>query len=241
VQRHAHRIATVSENSRRDIVERIAVCPDSVSVIPMPLHPHYARPRVSEGIVAAHRVTGPYVLAVGTLEPRKNLRRLVRAFELLRDEPAAAQLSLVLAGPQGWDAGFQDFLSASEVSTRIRLLGFVPLEHLPSLYHYASAVVCPSVYEGFGIPVMEAMSSSAVVLASNVSSLPEVLGGDGILFDPYRTDAIAGALLRALSMPPAEAIAYRRRCRARAEAHFDRLAREGVLPGAPAGDPVGVR
>src|SRR5439155_1739881 len=165
----------------------------------------------------------PYVLSVGTIEPRKNLRRLVKAFELLKDEDSAKDLSLVLVGPSGWDSGFRDFLIASDVVSRVRTMGFVPTEHLPSLYHFAAAVIYPSLYEGFGIPVLEAMCSSAIVLASRSSSLPEVLGHDGILFDPFRTEDIAVALLRALTLSAAEAAAYRRRCRQRAEAHLERL------------------
>jgi glycosyltransferase involved in cell wall biosynthesis len=231
VQRHAHTIATVSEQSRRDIIDRVAVCPDSVSVIPMPIHPQYVRPRFDPGFAACYGLDQPYVLCVGTLEPRKNLRRLVRALELLKDEQAATGLTLVLVGPSGWDTTFRDFLLATDVASRVRILGFVPLEHMPSLYHCASAVICPSVYEGFGIPVMEAMCSSSVVLASRISSLPEVLGEDGILFDPYVAKDIAGALLRALTMSPTEVAAYRRRCRSRGEAHLTRLAAEGPLPG----------
>jgi glycosyltransferase involved in cell wall biosynthesis len=231
VQRHAHTIATVSEHSRRDIVDGIAVCPDSVCVIPMPVHPQYVEPRFSPAFVAWHRITSPYVLCVGTVEPRKNLRRLIRAFELLKEEEAASGLILVVAGPSGWDARFRRFLTGTDACTRVRMLGFVPLEHLPSLYHFASAVICPSVYEGFGLPVLEAMCCSAVVLASRISSLPEVLGKDGLQFDPFDTHDIAGALLRALTLPPTEAVAYRRRCRQRAEAHLERLAVEGPLPG----------
>jgi glycosyltransferase involved in cell wall biosynthesis len=223
VQRHAHSVVTVSEHSRQDIVERLAVCPDSVSVIPMPVHPQYVRPSFNEGFVASHDIAGRYLLSVGTIEPRKNLRRLVKAFELLKDEDSAKDLSLVLVGPSGWDAGFRDFLIASDVVSRVRMVGFVPAEDLPSLYHFAAAVVYPSLYEGFGIPVLEAMCSSAVVLASRSSSLPEVLGHDGILFDPFRKENIAGAILRALTLTSAEAAVYRRRCRQRAEAHLERL------------------
>lgn len=231
VQRHAHEIVTVSNQSRRDIVDRIAVCPDSVSVIPMPVHPQYVEPHFSRGFVAAHGITTPYVLCVATIEPRKNLRRLVRAFELLKDEDAAKGHVLVLVGGQGWDSGFREFLSASDAAPRVRMPGFVPLDHLPSLYRFASAVICPSVYEGFGIPVMEAMCSSAVVLASRISSLPEVLGPDGILFDPYNTEDIAAALLSALKLSSVDADIYRRRSRQRAEIHLEQLAQEGPLPG----------
>lgn len=231
VQRHAHAIATVSHQSRDDILDALPVCPECVSVIPMPVHPQYERPSFTSGHPAAHGIQGPYVLAVGTIEPRKNLRRLVQAFERLRCDAAADDHELVLTGPSGWDPDFQLFLARTDASRRVRLTGFVPLEHLPSLYHFASAVVCPSVYEGFGLPVLEAMCASAVVLASCTSALPEVLGFDGILFDPCDTKDMARALLGALRLPPAEAARYRARCRRRAEEHLQRLALEPPLPG----------
>jgi glycosyltransferase involved in cell wall biosynthesis len=209
------------------------VFPDSVSVIPMPLHPSYVRPSFNPGFVATYGISQPYVLCVGCIEPRKNLRRLVRAFELLTDEDAAKDHLLVLVGPQGWDEGFPRFLEESDAHPRIHTPGFVPLEHLPSLYHFASAVICPSVYEGFGIPVLEAMSASSVVLAGATSSLPEVLGDAGILFDPYRTEGIAAAMLQALNMTGAEAAEFRRRSRARAEMLFERSRRMSPLPGLP--------
>ena len=240
VQRHAHTITTVSENSRRDIIDRIAVCPDAISIMSEPLHPQYASPVFSRGFITMHRLTTPYVLAVGTIEPRKNLRRLVRAFELLREETAARDVTLVFAGPSGWDPGFREIMLQSDVASRIRLLGYVPLEHLPSLYHFASAVIYASVYEGFGLPVMEAMCSSAVVLTSRVSSLPEVLGADGMLFDPYDCTDIARALLAALSLSPADQASYRQRCRRRAEAHLSRVTQEEPLSGMRPASLVGV-
>ena len=202
-QRHAHTIATVSRHSRRDLIERLPVCPDSVTVLPMPIHPQYRNPTFDRSLAFAE----PYVLCVGTIEPRKNLRRLVEAFRL-----ATTRHALVLAGPEGWDP---DFLSGC--GDAVRYLGFVPIERLPSLYHFASAVIYPSLYEGFGLPVFEAMCSSAVVLASRTSAIPEVLGDDGILFDPYQTEEIAVALKRALTMTADESFDYRRGCRLRAE------------------------
>lgn len=232
VQRHAHAIATLSAQSRHDIIDRIAVYPESVSIVPMPVHPQYVNPELNQGVVAWHRIAAPYVLCLGTIEPRKNLRRLVRAFEsLVESGRIPKELLLVFVGAQGWDSGFREFVSGMDAFRRVRILGFVPTEHLPSLYHFASAVINPSLYEGFGLPVLEAMHSSAVVLASRVSSLPEVLGTDGILFDPYDTKDIAEAMLRALSLSPTENASYRRRCRERAEAHQERLAREASLPG----------
>ena len=233
VHRYAEDIVTISEHSRRDILDRLSVFPDSVSIMPMPLDPCYVNPQLNRAFVTVHGIHQPYVLCVGTIEPRKNLRRLVRALELLKDEDAVRDHILVFAGPQGWDEGFARFLIESDIYPGIRTLGFVPTEHLPSLYHFASAVVYPSLYEGFGIPVFEAMAASGIVLAASTSSLPEVLG-DGITFDPYRADAIAAAILQALSMTPQEAIAYRRRCRLRAEVLLKRSAEMSPLPGLPA-------
>ena len=228
VERNAGAILTLSENSRRDIIERLDVFPDSVSVMQLSLHPVYADPSFSTRFLAMHGIDRPYVLHVGCLEPRKNLRRLVRAFEMLAAEPAASNHLLVLAGPPGWDEGFARFVAESDNASRIRLTGFVPIEHLPSLYHYASAAVCPSVYEGFGLPVFEAMACSAVAIASSTSSLPEVLG-DGLMFDPHRTESIAAGLLRALSLTPTERTRYRHRCRSRAEALMRRAAPAAVV------------
>jgi glycosyltransferase involved in cell wall biosynthesis len=230
-QQHSHEIVTVSHRSRQDIIDRVAVPPSAVSVLPMPIHPEFHSPVFSRGWLTLHRITTPYVLCVGTIEPRKNLRRLVRAFEWLRESDAMRHHTLVLIGPAGWDPGFHEFLAASDVANRVIALGFVPTDHLPSLYHYASAVIQPSLYEGFGIPVMEAMCSSAVVLASNAGSLPEVLGPRGLTFDPTDSRAIAAALLRAVSLTEEEAAAYRRDCRAKAEAHLHRVATEPLLPG----------
>lgn len=222
VERHAQSIVTVSEHSRRDIIAGLSVCPEAVSVMAMPVHPQYAAPSFDRQALAALAITGPYILAVGTLEPRKNLRRLIRAVEMLARAGTLGEHRLVLAGPPGWDPYLAGFIESSEARDRIRVAGFVPLEHMPSLYHYASAMVYPSLYEGFGLPVLEAMCSSAVTLTSRCSSLREVLGEDGMLFDPEDTGSIADALSGALALSPADADRYRRHCRERAELHLRR-------------------
>jgi glycosyltransferase involved in cell wall biosynthesis len=228
-QRHAHGFVTLSQASRQDIICRLPVCPDSVTILPMPIDPQYEAPSFSGDIVEAMGISTPYVLCVGTIEPRKNLRRLVQAFQLLR-EGVASDHTLVLAGPLGWDATFTAFLREMDASW-VHLPGYVPLESLPSLYHLASAVAYPSVYEGFGLPVLEAMCCSAVVVASNVSAVPEVLGSDAVQFDPYSVEDIAGALQTALTMSPDERARYRARNRRRALAHLERLRTEPPLPG----------
>jgi glycosyltransferase involved in cell wall biosynthesis len=176
-------------------------------------------------------IRAPYVLCVGTIEPRKNLRRLGLAFERLRDG-ATRDHTLVLAGPEGWDDTFGEFLRGVDAA-RIQMPGYVPLAALPSLYHHASAVVYPSVYEGFGLPVLEAMCCSALVIASNVSSVPEVLGADALQFDPYDVDDISRALRTVLTFTPEGAASYRERNRRRALAHLERLRSEPPLPGLP--------
>jgi alpha-1,3-rhamnosyl/mannosyltransferase len=173
-----------------------------------------------------HGVSAPYVLAVGTLEPRKNLRRLVRACELLQREVAFEGCELVIVGPRGWDDDFSQFVFNSSIASRIRLVGFVPDEHLPSLYHFSKAVVYPSVYEGFGLPVLEAMCSSAVVLTSRSSSLPEVLGDDQWLFDPYDVEDIARVLLRAMELGRTERDECCRENRLRGQDRLVRIAAE---------------
>jgi glycosyltransferase involved in cell wall biosynthesis len=233
--RHADLIATVSESSRRDIVSRLDVFPGSVAVMPVPVNPVYLQPSYDPALPRAHGLMGRYLLHVGTAEPRKNLRRLVRAFEWLLHHPEACGLTLALAGPAGWDEGFERFLVESDAYRRVQRLGFVPLSHLPSLYHYASAVVCASVYEGFGLPVLEALCCSAVVATSRTSSLPAIVGeGEdegAITFDPYSTREMTDALLTALRLAPAEAAHHRRRARARAETWLAEAQGRPALPG----------
>jgi glycosyltransferase involved in cell wall biosynthesis len=217
VRKHAHIIATVSHHSRRDIVERLDVRPGSVHVVAQLVHPSYMQRAVDPTVPARHGLAAPYVLTVGTIEPRKNLRRLVKAFELLGHEELMRDVVLALAGPPGWDDSFDRDLIASDAYPRVRRLGFVPLDDMPSLYRFASAVVYPSVYEGFGLPVLEALCSSSIVLTSSTTSLGEIAGGTVSTFDPFDVSSMAGALLHALAMTPAEAAAYRVRCRTRGE------------------------
>jgi glycosyltransferase involved in cell wall biosynthesis len=229
-------LATVSEHSRKDIVERLGWPAERVSVAPSHIHPlFFSAAAASSEVPSAYALSGRYLLSVSTVEPRKNLRRLVRAFEKLVEERRAG-LTLVLAGPRGWDEGFDRFLAESDAYPQVRRLGFVPLEHLPALYRSAAAFVYPSVYEGFGLPVLEAMAAGALVAASRTSSLPEVLGPEGIYFDPYDVDGIAAALRRILALDGAENEARRAAARARAERMEAEWRRRGPWPLGP-GDP----
>ncbi len=143
-----------------------------------------------------------YLLSVGTLEPRKNLIGLIRAYRTL---PAKTRqrFPLVLAGPRGWltDSIEQAMAPLIEEGT-LRWLGYVPIEDLPSLYAGASAFAFLSFYEGFGLPVIEAMSCGVPMLVSDRASLPEIAGGAALLVDPDAEDAVAEGLRRILEDSP---------------------------------------
>jgi glycosyltransferase involved in cell wall biosynthesis len=143
-------------------------------------------------VLARHDVRRPYVLTTGTLEPRKNLPRLIAAFASL-EEPVRAGRQLVLAGAAGWEAE-ETFAEVRSHTGLVKTLGYVPDEDLAALYRGADAFCYPSLYEGFGIPVLEAMRSGTAVLTSRRSSMPEVGGDAASYVDPYDVDDIARGL-----------------------------------------------
>jgi len=143
-------------------------------------------------------VDRPYFLFVGTLEPRKNLRRLLRAYALL-DEIVRKQTLLVIAGGKGWgNVDLVSLVHSLGLTDSVRLVGYVSEEHLSTLYAHARFLAMPSLYEGFGLPLVEAMSFGVPVLTSSSSSLPEVAGDAGVLVDPHNTNSIAYGLLQIL-------------------------------------------
>jgi glycosyltransferase involved in cell wall biosynthesis len=152
---------------------------------------------LAAGLPAPSPTTQPYFLYVGTLQPRKNLERLVAAFAQLAADPALADVHLVLAGRKGW---LYDSLFAQVehlgLAGRVIFPGYVPDEALPDLYRGALAYVFPSLYEGFGLPVLEAQAYGVPVMTANNSSLPEVAGDAALLVDPHDVDAIAAAMRR---------------------------------------------
>ncbi len=156
-----------------------------------------------------HRLERPYVLFCGTVEPRKNLRRVVEAFRRADREG----LDLVLAGPQGWNEDVGHLLDG--LGDRAHALGFVPGDQLGHLYAGATAVVYPSLREGFGLPVLEAMAQGAPVVTSLGTATEEVGGDAAVLVDPHDVDAIADAIDRIVDQPDlAERLAVAGRARA---------------------------
>ena len=190
-----------SESTRRDVLARYAVAPDQVRVVPLGVEPTFApmRPEQARRLVAErHGLAGPYLLFVGTLEPRKNLRGLLEAYAALQRRRADPPL-LAIAGAEGWQ--YDDLYQVVQregLAQRVRFLGRVADADLPALYSAAAVFVYPSLYEGFGLPPLEALSCGAPVVCSDRSSLPEVVGDAALLVDPLDGRALAGALERLL-------------------------------------------
>lgn len=192
----ADAILTPSLATAEDLVARTRVDPGKVHVTPLAAVLPEGEREVDR-VLERLKIRAPYVLFVGTLEPRKNLVRLVRAYRRV----AAAGLPhvLVLAGPLGW--GHQALLReiALPGPGEIALTGPLPEEDLDALYRGASAFCYPSLHEGFGLPVVEAMARSVPTVTSRTSSLPEVAGDAALAVDPRSVGEIAGALRRVLT------------------------------------------
>ncbi|HSH03229.1 MAG TPA: glycosyltransferase family 1 protein [Anaerolineae bacterium] len=207
--RRATAIVAVSESSKRDIVKHYHINPDKIHVIYEAAAPHFRPPVPSAIDVARQKFNLPdrYLIHLSTIEPRKNLSRLLDALKILRqDDP---HLHLVLVGSTGWL--YDELLAKIEtdgLSNYVHRLGWVDDELLPAVIGNATLAVQPSLYEGFGLPILEHMACSQVVAASNASSHPEVGGDAAAYFDPYNVDEMAATIHRLLNDP--EEYQYRR-------------------------------
>lgn len=201
--RNADAIVTISQSSKRDIINYFKVKPERIYVI----YPGYDdvlfnEQQESEEIeITKHKlsISGNYILYAGTLQTNKNIPRLIEAFTLLK-ERGQINHKLVLAGKPS--AGYGDIAKAvrnSSANKDIILTGYVPKEILPGLFKGADIFVFPSLYEGFGIPPLEAMACGVPVITSNTSSLPEVMGDAGILVNPYDITGLANSIYRVIS------------------------------------------
>lgn len=196
----ANAIIADSESSRQDILSLLHVKPTKVFTVPLGVSPDYHLfddHRALENIQRKYELPEHFLLYVGVLEPRKNLTALVRAFKLLLDQ--GMPHSLVIVGRKGWmyDQLFR-IIKDLDLVGRVVFTGYVPEAELPAFYNAAEVFIYPSVYEGFGLPVLEAMACGTPVVTSRISSMPEIVGEAGILVDPYRIDELADAVNRIL-------------------------------------------
>jgi glycosyltransferase involved in cell wall biosynthesis len=193
-----------SENTRNDLVVLLGVQPSSVAVVPGGVEQRFEPVTDAAWLQRARTALGinkePFVLAIGVLEPRKNLNRLMDAFAALKQQGSVVpDLKLVLAGGKGWL--YHDIFehhASSPVRHDILIPGFVPDELLPAIYSAAEVLAFPSLYEGFGLPILEAMACGTPVVASRASCLPEVAEGAALMIDPTNVEGLTGALELAL-------------------------------------------
>jgi glycosyltransferase involved in cell wall biosynthesis len=244
--RRANAIITISECSRRDAVRLYGIAADRFHVIYEGVDPRFqpvGQPERLQEVRRRYGLPAEYLLAVGTIEPRKNLSVLLDAFLAVRARSGRQGLRLVIVGKKGWL--FQEFFRrlaelGLDDGKQVVFPGYVANEDLPAVYGGAACFVFPSIYEGFGLPVLEAMASGAPVVCSNTSSLPEVAGDAALMVQPDDAGGFAGAVERILADDDLRGELRARGLRRAAEFTWERTARQtmdvyaGVL-GAGAG------
>jgi len=201
--RHSDLVLTVSEASRRDILhfypradaDRLQVIPNAIDEAILEDPGEEEMERVQE----RYQIRGRFVLYAGNIKPHKNLERLVAAFGQIKQRPGHEDVKLLIIGDEINRYGsLRRSVEAAGVRQDVRFFGFVPSKTLSALYRLASVFAFPSLYEGFGLPPLEAMACGTPVVTSRISSLPEVVGDAALLVDPYSTEDIALGLERVL-------------------------------------------
>lgn len=194
-RRRADAVIADSEATKRDVVEHLGVPARRVHTV------HLALPRRPEAgaaatasVLADYGLTGPYLLFLGRIDPRKNVRGLLDGFAAFRRQDEDGPV-LVLAGAEGWRAEeVRRRAGEADLAGNVRFLGHVPDDHVPGLMAGATAFVYPSLYEGFGFPLLEAAHCGTPVAASGTSSIPELMGDAAVYFDPRRPEQMAAAM-----------------------------------------------
>ncbi len=198
--RRADRVIAVSYSTKSDLEQYYAMPPEKGVVIHNGIDPRFIiMSRNDPSLLAVkekYHLPYSFILHLGTFEPRKNIVAIIRAYEkFVEVYPEGKKYVLVLAGTSGWKSEpIFEAVRKSPARENIRMVGFIADSDKPALYNLASLFVYPSLYEGFGFPPLEAIASGTPVIVSHGSSLPEVVGGAGILVDPYRPDELLDAL-----------------------------------------------
>lgn len=220
-------LITISTASRNDILKYLSVDAKKLTIIPLAAATSY-RPlnrEVVDQVLHRYGVQQPFILTVSSLESRKNLSRLLEAYAQLRNW--STRWSLVIVGARKWKYS-EIFATVRrlELEPHVLFTGYVEEADLPAFYNGADLFVFPSLYEGFGLPVVEAMACGTPVITSNVSSLPEVAGDAALLIDPYDVTQIAHAMALALTQPTLAAMMKSKGMARAAQFSWERTARE---------------
>lgn len=227
--RHLHAIITVSQQSKDDIVRHLHVQPEEVQVIPEAASHAYRvmNPAEIAPALARNDIDFPYILYVGSVEARKNLPRLLEAYAKLRQW--STKWNLLIVGARRWKSSpVYEAVQRLGLEPYVHFTGYVEDADLPALYNGAALFTFPSLYEGFGLPVLEAMACGTPVITSNTSSLPEVAGDAALMVNPQDVNAIAIAMQRVLENP-ALSSQMRQKGLARAQQFtWERTARETI-------------
>lgn len=223
----ADAIITVSESTKRDLVAEYGVSSERVTAVPLAIDEEINRSVTDDErhtVLSQYTIEKPYLLYVGTLEPRKNIVRLIKAFDQVKTDTGCDH-RLVIVGKKGWL--FDDIFAVvrdRDLENEVVFTGFVPDEHLPAFYDAADGFVFPSLYEGFGLPPLEAMAHGTPVIIGDSSSLPEVVGNAGLLVDPENIESIADGIARLVTDAELRVNLGRRAARRAQTFSLDRLA-----------------
>jgi alpha-1,3-rhamnosyl/mannosyltransferase len=204
--RQSDHIITISEFSKQDLVEHLGLRPERISVTPLGVEPIYferVEAQTRDAVLEKHGLKPGFFLFIGTLQPRKNLPRIIDAFEQLPAD-IRKEHPLVIVGRDGWNnEDLLPRLQSLQERGEGRWLSYLPQSDVMALLQSAVALTFPSLYEGFGLPVIEAFAARCPVIASNSTSLPEVAGDAAWLVDPYDVDSINAAMQDVLNQPAA--------------------------------------
>jgi glycosyltransferase involved in cell wall biosynthesis len=200
--RKTSQVITVSESSRSDLETHLGLDSDRISVIPEGVDPRFSPTSAPNGheVLKKYGVTSPYLLYVGALNGRKNIARMLEAFSIAREQHP--DYTLVIAGKKQWKTkSIDEAMSNRDLQRTVHFTGYVDDDDLPELYRSATAFLFPSLYEGFGLPPLEAMACGTPVITSDISSLPEVMGNAALMVDPLDVLSLSNAIKRVLSDP----------------------------------------
>jgi glycosyltransferase involved in cell wall biosynthesis len=198
--RFSDKVIAVSQSTKKDLVDYYHIDPANISIVPLGNGMVCPSPAEVAEFKNKRQLSERFLLYLGTIEPRKNIGGLIRAFNIMKERPGFEDVELVIAGKKGWQ--FDDVLDQikhSHFAPAIRYLGHIPDDDRMRYYASATAFLYPSFFEGFGSPVLEAMTCGTPVITSANSSLPEVAGQAGLLIDPYNISDLAEAMRIVLS------------------------------------------